>query len=239
MEQSTDLAGGRIRKEAVDAVKKAIRVFDLCIFVVTLILLLFVGCFTLPRLFGITPFSVKSASMEPAIPTGSIVFVNRNDREVELGDIITYGISTGKQKGVYVTHRVHKIKENGLIQTKGDANESADGFMEPDAVVGTVWFHIPRLGFLLDKLEQNHGYLILAGFVFLVNALSMVLKYVFDRDDLDTKEKTKKKQRQSRSPQPGRPALHKRTKEPETLQARIKIVRKENVRGGDGRSEAL
>ncbi len=149
--------------------------FDLFVLILTIFLLVFVGSFTIPRIFGITPFSVRSGSMEPEIPTGSVVFVNRNDTDAEIGDIVTVGLSTGKQRGVYVTHRVHNKKE-GMVQTKGDANEMPDGYLKESAIVGTVCFNVPFLGFILDKLEKNHGYLLIAIFVFFLNGISILLK---------------------------------------------------------------
>lgn len=191
--------------------RKALRMFDTGILVLTILLLFFIGGFTIPRIFGITPFYVKSASMEPAITTGSVVFVNRNDKDVKVGDIVTVGLSTGKDSGVYVTHRVHKIKENGLVQTKGDANDNADGFLEPSAIVGTVLFPIPKLGFVLSILEKRYtpiritGYLLLAILVFLLNGTSLILKLALDHSE----------------PVPAQ----------NTCEPKIKIVRRENLTG--------
>lgn len=156
--------------------EKLVKVFNIFVYGVTMILFFIIGFFTLPRLISITPFVVQSGSMEPAIETGSVVFVNEKDIDVDVGDIITFGISTGKQKGVYVTHRVHKIdEEDQLIQTKGDANDSPDGYLSKDAIVGTVMFHIPKVGFVLENLQEQHGYLIVILSVFILNCFSLLL----------------------------------------------------------------
>lgn len=138
---------------------KVVKIYNRAVIVSILFILLFVGMFTVPRLFRIVPFVVESGSMEPAIPTGSVVFVNESDTDIEVGDVVTFGLSTGRQKGVYVTHRVNRMfEEENLIQTKGDANETPDGYLSMDAVLGTAIFKIPKIGFLLDYLQKSHGY---------------------------------------------------------------------------------
>lgn len=152
---------------------------NVCIGLTILICLVF-SVFTIPRFFGITPFVVQSGSMDPTIPTGSVVFTNTNDTDVVVGDVITYSLSTGTNTGVFVTHRVNDINETrGLIQTKGDNNDHADGWLEKSAVTGTVLFHVPKAGFLLNHLQEK-GFVVLAIWVFVINALFMILPYILD-----------------------------------------------------------
>ena len=163
-------------------VKAAVRAFDLFVVLVTVVILLMVSVFTVPRLFGIVPFVVRSGSMGPAIPTGSIVFVNRNDQDVEVGDIVTIHIGTGESAGVYITHRVHQVNaERKMIQTKGDANDSPDGFLDESAVYGKVMLHIPKVGFVLNTLQQERGYVTLVAFVCGINAMSLFFDHVVER----------------------------------------------------------
>lgn len=153
--------------------------------VLTVIILIMVAGFTAPRLFGIKPFVVLSGSMEPTIPTGSCVFVNTKDTNVDEGDIITFSLSTGKDSSVFVTHRVNQITDDGLIQTKGDNNDSPDGYLESDAVIGTVMFHIPVLGQILDFL-QNRGFVLVALWVLVINIITMLLSWLAEHkhDDI-------------------------------------------------------
>lgn len=161
-------------------ISKAFKILgDVCIGVTILICLIF-SVFTVPRFFGITPFVVQSSSMDPEIPTGSVVFTNTKDTDIVIGDVITYSLSTGENTGVFVTHRVNDInKERGLIQTKGDNNDHPDGWLEQSAVTGTVLFHVPKAGFLLERLQEK-GFVILAIWVFVINALLMILPYILD-----------------------------------------------------------
>lgn len=158
-------------------------VLNRIVFILTICILIVVSAFTVPRLFGIKPFVVMSGSMEPTIPTGSLVFVDTRDVNVSTDDVITFSLSTGK-KSVFVTHRVHAIDESGLIQTKGDNNKDPDGWLDPKAVMGTVIFHIPHLGIVLDVLQEK-GFVLIAIWIFAVNLVCMVLQWFVTRKNAD------------------------------------------------------
>lgn len=152
---------------------------NICVIFTVIICLVF-SIFTIPRLFGISPFVVQSASMEPAIPTGSVVFVDTKDTDPAEGDIITYSLSVGGDKGVFVTHRVNKIDaKNGLIQTKGDNNDNADGWLDKSAVTGTVIKYIPWCGFVLDALQQA-GFVLIAVWMLVINLILMMVPSILD-----------------------------------------------------------
>ncbi len=109
----------------------------------------------LPRLWGVRVCHVLTGSMEPAIPTGSMIFICPTEAaEIEAGDVIAY--SDG---GVTVTHRVveNRKLERKFI-TKGDANEQEDpkqtGY---DALLGRVEYHIPLLGEVTARLTTPLG----------------------------------------------------------------------------------
>jgi len=78
------------------------------------------------RLIGYTPYVVLSGSMEPAIPTGALIYVRATDPyRVKEGDPITFHLNQG---GPVATHRVIEIDAtNRYFITKGDANNSPDG----------------------------------------------------------------------------------------------------------------
>ena len=117
-----------------------------------------------PRLFPYQALVVRSGSMSPTIPTGSIVFYRKIAADkVKVGDVIVFtkpGDNTEK-----VTHRVVKIG-NGptgrYFVTKGDANGAVDGWHVP--AVGTGWvaaFHVPTVGYILVGLESTLARLLL------------------------------------------------------------------------------
>lgn len=113
---------------------------------------------TLPRLAGLQIFEVVSGSMEPAIPTGSLVYVQETaPEEPETGDIIAFYSSSGS--GAVITHRVVQNQTvSGQFITKGDANSQED--MTPvsyDYYLGKVVFTLPRMGALLSEVATAPG----------------------------------------------------------------------------------
>lgn len=104
---------------------------------------------------------VKSGSMEPAIPTGSLVVVKPATEYVK-GDIITFGKDT--QSDIPTTHRIIAVHQDGTYTVKGDANEEADP--NPVArrdIIGKVAIHVPYAGFVLDFARQPLGFALLIG----------------------------------------------------------------------------
>ena len=99
---------------------------------------------TLPRLAGLQIFEVVSGSMEPAIPTGSIVYVEETEpSEAEEGDVIAFYSAAGS--GAVITHRVVQNRViSGELVTKGDANEKEDvNPVSYDYYLGKVVFTLP------------------------------------------------------------------------------------------------
>lgn len=96
--------------------------------------------------------------MEPAIPTGSLVYIKGMEaKDVQAEDVIAfYG---GRDTNAIITHRV---VENRVVMgefiTKGDANQTED--MNPvdyDALIGRVEWSIPKLGVLAQFLTSVEG----------------------------------------------------------------------------------
>lgn len=121
--------------------------------------------FFLPRILHWDLQVVRSGSMEPALPVGSVVLIRPLEAEsISVGDIITY-----RQQGSpdFVTHRVAEVLEGEdgpSFRTKGDANEEADTPPVPaDSVAGRVWVDIPYLGHAAQYARQPWGILLLVG----------------------------------------------------------------------------
>jgi signal peptidase len=117
-----------------------------------------------PRVLPYQALVVRSGSMSPTIPTGSIVFYHKvAATKVKVGDIIVF--QKPGQTDEKVTHRVFKISNgaNGrYFTTKGDANGAPDDWRVP--AVGEGWvasFHIPTIGYILAGLESTLGRLLL------------------------------------------------------------------------------
>ena len=97
-----------------------------------------------PRLLGYEIYNVTSGSMEPALPVGSVIYVQRVAPEaVKEGEIIAYYVD-----GTVITHRVVENRfVEGEFVTKGDANDMEDiSNTHYSDLVGIVKYHIPVLG---------------------------------------------------------------------------------------------
>lgn len=117
-----------------------------------------------PKFLPYQALVVRSGSMSPTIPTGSVVFYKKVEAShVKVGDVIVF--DKPGQQNEKVTHRVFKIS-NGptgrYFTTKGDANGAADDWRVP--AVGTGWvarFHVPTLGYILADLQSTTARLLL------------------------------------------------------------------------------
>ena len=137
----------------------------LCNLIGTLLILgVFVLCLpiTAPRIFGYEIYDVLSGSMEPEIPVGSVIYVEKVDpSEVDVDDVIAFydGESV-------IAHRVVTNRTSlGEFVTKGDANDVEDFDPIPyDALIGRVALHLPLLGHAMALYASSVGkvYLLLA-----------------------------------------------------------------------------
>lgn len=96
-------------------------------------------------------YVVHTGSMSPGIPPESAVVVREGQYRV--GDVVSF-----TEHGSVVTHRLIAIHPDGTIETKGDANRSADPWRVPVAdVIGRVVAAPHRLGYLLMYMRTPAG----------------------------------------------------------------------------------
>jgi len=116
----------------------------------------------IPKIAGYEGYVVVSGSMEPAIPVGSIVFSKETDpSSLQTGDVIVF---VDESRGTTpITHRVvSNDTADGIIVTKGDANERED--LNPviySNVIGKVAVHIPGAGAYAALITTAVGKVIL------------------------------------------------------------------------------
>ncbi len=119
--------------------------------------------FVFPGLIGAeATYIVESGSMEPAIPTGSAIWIGEIEpAEISEGDVITFE-AAGLPR---TTHRVVEVRGEGeglFFKTKGDANEDVDTFdVYPGEVEGVVKFTVPYLGAILALAKSLNGFALL------------------------------------------------------------------------------
>jgi signal peptidase I len=117
-----------------------------------------------PRVLPYQALVVRSGSMSPTIPTGSVVFYHQVAADqVKVGQVIVF--NRPGEASERVTHRVFKIASGPsgrYFVTKGDANGAPDDWRVP--AVGKGWvasFHVPFVGYVLADLQSTTARLLL------------------------------------------------------------------------------
>lgn len=128
---------------------------------------------------GIKSFVVQTGSMTPALPVGSVIYIQK-ELGYKPGDMIAFKNAADQT----VTHRVTGVgfRENVIYITKGDANKAIDADPVPaDRVLGKVFFHIPQVGYLIEFLKMPQGFalaVILPTIAFILSELWAIKKEV-------------------------------------------------------------
>ncbi|MHB1989074.1 MAG: signal peptidase I [Acidimicrobiales bacterium] len=111
-----------------------------------------------PRFLPYQALVVRSGSMSPTLPTGSLVFYHKTEAsQLKVGDIIVFNEPNDPTKKV--THRIYAIRSGThgrYFITKGDANAVPDAWTVP--AVGVGWeasWHVPDIGYVLVYLESS------------------------------------------------------------------------------------
>ncbi len=177
--------------------KKAI---DITVTVVMVLVLTFAFLLVGVRLFGLTPYTVISGSMEPSIPVGSLIYVRKTTAgELKVGDPVTYVM----QNGVVVTHRIIEIlpdEDNPTVvryRVKGDANEDPDGDpVHISNVIGKPVFTLPLLGYVAYFVQHPPGRYIVICLLIITVMLSFIPNLVdgikeYKKDDQQTDSELK------------------------------------------------
>lgn len=131
-------------------------------FVIFAMLAVLAVCVLIPRLGGGTPYTILTGSMKSSLPPGTLVVVKPTPTEqIDIGDVITFQIETGKP--TVATHRVigKTVADDGSprLITKGDDNAAADtDLVRPEQIRGKLWYSVPVLGranTVLDKSQHQ------------------------------------------------------------------------------------
>lgn len=106
----------------------------------------------------LTPRPVLSGSMEPTIPTGSLLVTKPVDvARLHEGDVVTVRIGND-----FLTHRIVDTTAPGepsALVTRGDANNADDAPVQRDWVVGVPVVSVPYVGQLLVWSQSGPGML--------------------------------------------------------------------------------
>lgn len=145
------------------------------------LILLIIGLFLLWAfcIKGVQVLTILSGSMEPKIPTGSIVCVVPEDyNNIKVGDVISYK----ENSQIKVTHQVIQIdKGKKELTTKGIANNVADSPISSSKIIGVVKFYIPCPSFLSSYVNYFGTVKIVLIAVAIIGLLSLVKPTHFRR----------------------------------------------------------
>ncbi|UOE43054.1 signal peptidase I [Agromyces larvae] len=99
-----------------------------------------------PQVFGLTATTVMSDSMAPVIRAGDVALSLPVEPDVIAeGQVVLFPDPSGADR--LMLHRVADIDDDGMLRTKGDANESADStLVDPADVVGVGVILVPLVG---------------------------------------------------------------------------------------------
>jgi signal peptidase I len=109
-------------------------------------------------LVHLAPRPVLSGSMEPTIPTGSLLVTKPVDVDsLDEGDVVTMHIGND-----FLTHRIVDTTAPGdpnALVTRGDANNANDAPVQRDWVVGVPVVSVPYVGQVLVWSQSGTGML--------------------------------------------------------------------------------
>lgn len=117
-----------------------------------------------PKATGSMPLTVLTQSMEPTLPPGTLLVVRPTAvDEIEVGDVVTYQITSGQP--AVISHRVVSVASasNGerTFVLKGDNNAEADPRPVTAAQVrGVVWYSVPEIGVVNQLVNGSRSWLI-------------------------------------------------------------------------------
>jgi len=140
----------------------------------------------IPMIFGHTPVVVLSGSMEPTYKVGSVIYYKKiSEKELKEEDVITFNIDNKT-----ISHRIVSI-DNGLIETKGDANNTSDvhkiRYKNIKGKVGKI--SIPYIGYYIKIVNDN------LTLVVIVTVIILVSEFLFsniETIDIDSKNRRSK-----------------------------------------------
>ena len=96
---------------------------------------------------GFRIYRVGSGSMEPYLRVNGLILIKKS-KSYEVNDVTTY-----KEDGIYVTHRIVSINGDEVI-LKGDANNTNDTPINKDAIVGKLVYRFRIFDFVSQLLSK-------------------------------------------------------------------------------------
>ena len=156
--------------------KKIKKIYSILSFVLVVAVFVLAMLLVGVRLFGLTPYTVLSGSMEPKIHVGSLIYVVDVDpADLQVGDTLTF-----KHSGNTVTHEIVEIIEaenpqDRLFVTQGLTNNITDGQIPVSDIIGKPVFTIPLLGYVAVFVQNPIGIISIACVIVILLMLSFFI----------------------------------------------------------------
>ena len=137
---------------------------------------------TIPKIFGVSLFLVKTPSMEGTIEVGDLVVVKYGKiANVKVNDIISFFCIDPNQSiyGEAIVHRVIEITPAGELVTKGDANPVADLYkVTGNNYIGEVVLVSTFLGKIFSGLTSSYAIVFVIVIAILLNIAVFEVKKI-------------------------------------------------------------
>lgn len=150
-------------------------------------------------------YIIISPSMIPRINVNdAVVTIRASEKNIKVGDIITFLSKDIDTKGTPITHRVVGIvyedeeKKEKVVgyRTKGDANPTQDfALIKPEEVLGKVFLRIPLIGYIQMFLTKPIGWVlvIVLPCLLIIGSDVMKLLKITDKNEEEEEKETKEK----------------------------------------------
>ena len=156
----------------------------------------------IPNIFGYSPFSILTPSMEPTLKVGDIAIckIIDNNTELSVNDIIAFRTTIQGNK-VIVTHRINTITRlddgTSVITTKGDNNDVSDAntITRDDVVAIYTNKKFRLLGYVLEFIRNKWVFLFL---VILPLACMFIMEFAGLVKDLVQNAEIKRKEEEEK-----------------------------------------
>jgi len=129
--------------------------------------------------FGYTVFEVQTGSMSGSIEVGDIVIVKVIDEPdlIETGDVISF-----VEDNMIITHRVI-VEGQDYFVTKGDANNTDDGKISKDSLIGKVEKIIPKVGLVKKAMLTKKSLILIT-----ITVICIFISTSSSKEDNENKE---------------------------------------------------
>lgn len=172
-------------------------IYGLFKFIIIAILVLYIAFLLVQRLsnnnsvMGYRVFTIITGSMEPTIEVGDVILVaDISAEDLKVDDIITYKSTASDSEGMLITHRIIDInEEDGMITTKGDANDVEDQPITSEQVYGKMTYKFVLISLLTKIIRNKFGFYFLVFIPLVIVMFLEIADFVTQpKDDEDEKE---------------------------------------------------